>query len=68
VIPEKSSALFARGREFGDSRVVLGVHYPQDVEAGRFAAIAIATGLLQSSTFLKDFAEAKSELRAVLCL
>jgi acid phosphatase (class A) len=68
MIPEKSSALFARGREFGDSRVMLGVHYPRDVEAGRFAAIAIATGLLQSSAFLKDFADAKSELRTVLGL
>jgi acid phosphatase (class A) len=68
MVPEKSAALFARGREFGDNRVVLGVHYPRDVEAGRFAAIAIATGLLQSPTFLKDFAEAKAELRAVLGL
>jgi acid phosphatase (class A) len=68
MIPEKSSALFARGREFGDSRVVLGIHYPRDVEAGRFAAIAMATGLLQSSAFLKDFAEAKSELRGILGL
>jgi acid phosphatase (class A) len=68
MVPEKSAALFARGREFGDSRVVLGVHYPSDVEAGRFGAIALAAGLMQSPAFMKDFAEAKAELRKALGL
>jgi acid phosphatase (class A) len=68
MVPEKSTALFARGREFGDDRIVLGLHYPSDVEAGRFAAIALATALLQNRAFMKDFAEAKAELRQVLNL
>jgi acid phosphatase (class A) len=68
MVPEKSAAVFARGRAFGDSRVVLGVHYPSDVEAGRFAAIALATGLFQSPAFLQDFTEAKAELRQALGL
>jgi acid phosphatase (class A) len=68
MVPEKSAALFARGREFGDDRVVLGVHFPTDVEAGRLAATALATELMQDPTFLKKFAEAKSELRHALGL
>jgi|SoimicmetaTmtLMB_FD_contig_31_11273405_length_1247_multi_3_in_0_out_0_2 acid phosphatase (class A) len=68
MVPEKSAAIYARGREFGDNRLILGVHYPSDVEAGRFAAIAVATGLLQSPAFMKDFVEAKAELRQALGL
>lgn len=68
MVPEKAAALYARGREFGDNRVVLGVHYPSDVEAGRMAAVAVATGLMQSEAYKKDFAVAKAELRQVLGL
>ena len=68
MVPEKSAALFARGREAGDNRLVLGVHYPTDVEAGRLLATAIATALFQNSTFLEDFTEAKAELRQALGL
>jgi acid phosphatase (class A) len=68
MVPEKSAALYARGREFGDNRVVLGVHYPSDIEAGRMAAVAVATVLLQSESYKKDFEEAKDELRRVLGL
>ena len=68
MVPEKSAALFARGREFGDDRVILGVHFPSDVEAGRLAATALATVLMQDQAFLKEFAEAKAELRRALGL
>jgi acid phosphatase (class A) len=68
MVPEKAAALFARGREAGYNRLVLGVHYPTDVEAGRLLATAVATSLFQSPTFLKDFAEAKAELRQALGL
>jgi acid phosphatase (class A) len=68
MVPEKAVVLFARGREFGDDRVILGVHFPSDVEAGRLAATALATALMQDPAFLKDFAEAKAELRRALGL
>jgi acid phosphatase (class A) len=66
MVPEKSAALYARGREFGDDRVILGVHFPSDVEAGRLAATGLAVALMGDSAFMKEFAEAKSELRRVL--
>jgi acid phosphatase (class A) len=68
MVPEKAVALYARGREFGDDRVILSIHFPSDVEAGRFAATAMANGLLQDPVFVKEFAEAKVELRRALGL
>jgi acid phosphatase (class A) len=45
MVPEKRDALFARGREFGANRVVDGVHYPSDVEAGRIDGTLVAAAL-----------------------
>jgi acid phosphatase (class A) len=68
MVPEKAAALFARGREAGDNRLVLGAHYPTDVEAGRLLATAVATALFQNPAFLKDFEEARAEVRKALGL
>jgi acid phosphatase (class A) len=68
MVPEKADALYARGREFGDDRVILSIHFPSDVEAGRFAATAAANAFLQDAAFAKEFSEAKSELRRALGL
>jgi len=66
MVPEKSTELFARGREYGENRVVAGVHFPSDVEAGRLGATAIMAALMQNESFRRDFAVARSELREVL--
>jgi acid phosphatase (class A) len=68
MVPEKSAELFERGREYGENRVVAGVHYPTDVEAGRLSATAIAAALMQNERFMEDFTEAKTELRQAVGL
>ena len=68
MVPEKSAALYARGREFGDDRVILGVHFPTDIEAGRRAATVVAAALMENAAFMAEFAAAKAELRQVLGL
>jgi len=68
MVPEQSAELFQRGREYGDNRVVAGVHFPTDIEAGRLGASAIATALMQNDAFHRDFNDAKAELREVLGL
>ena len=68
MVPEKAAALYARGRELGDDRVILGVHFPSDIEAGRLAATGLAAALMLDSAFLKEFTAAKAELRQALGL
>jgi acid phosphatase (class A) len=68
MVPEKSAEIFARGREYGENRVVAGVHFPTDIEGGRLSATAIAVALMQNEKFIRDFREAKAELRSVLGL
>jgi acid phosphatase (class A) len=66
MVPERRAALFARGWEYGENRVVGGVHYPTDVEAGRIAAGVIVALMMQNEHFRADLAAAKVELRKVL--
>jgi acid phosphatase (class A) len=68
MIPEWRAKILEHGRDFGISRMVGGVHYPTDVEAGRVAGTLIANALFHNAAFKEAFAPAKSELRAALGL
>ena len=68
MVPEKRSELFARGWDYGQSRVVGGVHFPTDVESGRIEATAMVALMMQNADFRTDFAVAKAELRKALGL
>lgn len=60
--PERANELLLRGREFGDSRVICGVHYPSDVDAGRTIGAAVVARLHANDAFTAAMAEAKAEL------
>ena len=66
MVPEKRQEIYARGWEYGRNRVLGGVHYPTDVEAGRIAATLIVSKMEENSTFGADLAAATNELRSVL--
>ncbi|MBV7455258.1 phosphatase PAP2 family protein [Acidovorax sp. sif1233] len=66
MVPEWRPQILARAREFGDNRVLGGVHYPSDVEAGRQLAVLIAALAPQNPSYRADFEAAKAELRRVL--
>jgi acid phosphatase (class A) len=68
MVPEKREDLLARGRRYGNNRVINGVHYPTDVEGGRIAATVMVALMMQNPHFRADLADAKAELRAVLAL
>jgi acid phosphatase (class A) len=64
LIPSRADALIERGRDFTWSRVVCGVHYPSDVEAGRTVASAAIARLHADPEFQREFAAARAELTA----
>ncbi len=68
MVPEKAAAIFARASDYAHNRVIAGVHYPSDVEAGRTAASVIDNTLLHNPRFAADFAKAKTEVRTALGL
>jgi acid phosphatase (class A) len=68
MVPEKAAALYERGHQYGVNRVIAGVHFPTDLEAGRMAATVIAAGLMQNPQFQSEFEAAKAELRSAIKL
>ena len=68
MVPERAVAIFTRAADYAHNRVIAGVHFPSDVEAGRIAASVIDNTLLHNPRFESDFAKAKSEVRAALGL
>src|SRR5271170_3257716 len=68
MVPEKAPAIFARAADWGHNRVVSGVHYPGDVEAGRISGSVIDNVLLHDAAFMADFAKAKAEVRRAIGL
>jgi acid phosphatase (class A) len=62
LAPAKASGLMQAGREIGDSRVICGVHYQSDVEAGRMLGAAMVSREHANAQFRADFAAARAEL------
>jgi acid phosphatase (class A) len=62
LVPDRSSELLARGRVFGESRVVCGVHYASDVEAGYTLASGLVAALDANPGFRADLEAARAEL------
>jgi acid phosphatase (class A) len=66
MLPEKSAVIFDRGWVFAVNRIIGGVHYRSDLEAGRMAAAVIAAYLFNDSGFKADYKRSKQEIRGIL--
>lgn len=60
--PDRAAAIMARGRAYGESRVVCGVHYLSDVEGGRTLSTTLVAALNGNTAFERDVAAARREL------
>lgn len=64
LYPTKASPVLVRGREYGDNRVICGLHYASDITAGQTMASATVAALHANPEFLKDLEVARAELAA----
>lgn len=64
LAPDRAEALMSRARSFGESRVICGVHYVSDIEAGRDVAAATLARLHSNPVFKADLETARAELAA----
>jgi acid phosphatase (class A) len=62
LVPDQAAAIAARGRSFGESRVICGVHWQSDIEAGRLAASTLVAALHGNAAFRAELDAARTEL------
>ena len=64
MVPERAEQILARGRAYGQSRVVCNLHWQSDVEAGRIIGEAAVEALRKDTDFTLDLLQARKELQA----
>ena len=65
LAPERANELLARGRDFGQSRLVCNVHWQSDVLEGQMMGAAVVARLHAEPAFRGDMEAARAELEAV---
>lgn len=63
--PDRVAPVLRRGRIYGESRVVCGVHWASDVAAGIVNASAVVAALNANAGFRADFERARAEIAGV---
>ena len=64
LAPERADAVLARGRSFGESRLVCNVHWQSDILQGRFMGASTVARLQADPVFQADLDAARQELAA----
>jgi acid phosphatase (class A) len=65
VSPDQANQVLARGRAFGQSRVVCNVHWQSDVLEGQMVASAVVARMHAEPEFRTDVEAARTELAAL---
>jgi acid phosphatase (class A) len=65
LAPDRTDEILARGRAFGESRIVCNHHWSSDVVWGRVMGAATVARLHADPTFLADLEAAKAEFAAL---
>lgn len=60
--PERASQILQRGRAFGESRIVCGVHNASAIDASRITGSALVARLHGEAQFRKDMDAARAEI------
>lgn len=63
IRPDRQNEILERGYQYGQSRVICGVHWQSDVDAGRITGSAIVARLHADKDFAKTLEDAKREIQ-----
>jgi acid phosphatase (class A) len=66
LAPSRATEILARGRAYGESRLICGAHNASAVEAGRLSATATMAAVQATAAYQADAAAAKAEMTALL--
>ncbi|GAB6905219.1 Acid phosphatase [Desulfosarcina cetonica] len=61
IAPDRAEAILARGRAYGESRIICNAHWNSDVAEGRTMGAAVVARLHTDQKFLADLEMAKKE-------
>ncbi|MCS4232832.1 acid phosphatase (class A) [Stenotrophomonas maltophilia] len=64
IVPDRADAIIARGRNYGESRLVCNVHWQSDILEGRFMGAAAVARLHDNPMFQRDLLAARREIDA----
>jgi acid phosphatase (class A) len=62
LVPDRADAILKRGYEFGQSRIVCGLHWQSDVDAGRLVGAAVVARLHGNERFMTAMQAARQEI------
>lgn len=62
IVPDRADAIIARGRNYGESRLVCNVHWQSDILEGRFMGAAAVARLHDNPAFQRDLLAARREI------
>ena len=65
VAPGRASQILARGRAYGESRIVCGAHNASAVEGGRLSATVTMTAVRATAAYRRDLKAAQAEYKAL---
>ena len=64
LIPGKAQAILARTSDYAESRLICGVHYRGDIQAGEVLGTVLVAELMTKPAFRAEFEAARAELTA----
>ncbi|MDI2091667.1 acid phosphatase [Commensalibacter oyaizuii] len=62
IFPQRQNSLLKKGYDFGQSRVICGVHWQSDVDAGRIIGASIVAKLHTNQNFITELNKVKEEI------
>ncbi len=68
MLPEKRAEIYARINDYARSRMIAGVHFRSDVEAGKLIGSVVAGSFLARPEVRQDFEETKACVRRAVGL